>query len=124
MNKMLLPETELGILLVLGLSVFRITRLIVFDKIMEPFRRPFFTEIEEKDEQGKVEIYLIPKEKGIRHWIGELLSCYWCTGFWVSLFLTLLYMMHSVVGDIFIFIFAVAAVGSLIEVIVSKVLGN
>lgn len=124
MNKMILPETELGILLVLGLSVFRITRLIVFDKIMEPFRRPFFTEIEEKDEQGKVEIYLIPKEKGIRHWIGELLSCYWCTGFWVSLFLTLLYMTHSVVGDIFIFIFAVAAVGSLIEVIVSKVLGN
>ena len=85
---MILPKTELGILLVLGLAVFRLTRLIVFDKIMEPFRRPFFTEIEEKDEQGKVEIYLIPKEKGIRSWIGELLSCYWCTGFWVSLCLT------------------------------------
>lgn len=121
---MILSETELGILLVLGLAIFRLTRLIVFDKIMEPFRRPFFTEIEEKDEQGKVEIYLIPKEKGIRSWIGELLSCYWCTGFWVSLCVTLLYMTHSMVGEIFIFIFAVAAVGSLIEVLVSRVLGN
>ena len=69
---MFLPETELGILIVLGLAVFRLTRLIVFDKIMEPFRRPFFTEIEEKDESGKAEIYLIPKEKGIHSWIGEL----------------------------------------------------
>lgn len=124
MNNMILPQTELGILLVLGLAAFRLTRLIVFDKIMEPFRRPFFSEIEEKDEQGKVEIYLIPKEKGIRRWIGELLSCYWCTGFWVSLGLTFLYLTHSTVGDIFILIFAVATVGSLIEVIVSKILGN
>jgi hypothetical protein len=121
---MVLPQTELGILIVLGLAAFRLTRLIVFDKIMEPFRRPFFTEIEEKDESGKVEIYMIPKEKGIQSWIGELLSCYWCTGVWVSLFLTILYMTHSMVGDIFIFLFAVAAIGSLIEVVVSKVLGN
>ena len=121
---MILPETEFGILLVLGLAVFRLTRLIVFDKIMEPFRRPFFSEIEEKDELGKVEIYLIPKEKGIRNWIGELLSCYWCTGFWVSVGLTFLYMTHSVVGEMIIFIFAIAAIGSLIEVIVSKILGN
>lgn len=121
----MVPETELGILLVLGLAAFRLTRLIVFDKIMEPFRRPFFSEIEEKDvETGQVEIYLIPKEKGIRGWIGELLSCYWCTGFWVSLCLTFFYLTHTKIGEIFIFIFAVAAVGSLIEVIVSKVLGN
>lgn len=121
---MILLKTELGILLILGLAVFRLTRLIVFDKIMEPFRRPFFTEIEEKDEQGKVEIYLIPKKTGIRSWIGELLSCYWCTGSWVSLCVTLLYLTHSVVGEVFIFIFAVAAVGSLFEVIASKLLGN
>ncbi len=121
---MFLPQTEFGILFVIGLAAFRVTRLIVFDKIMEPFRRPFFTEIEEKDEEGKVEIYLIPKEKGIHSWIGELLSCYWCTGFWVSLCLTLLYMTHSLVGEMIIFIFAVAAVGSLIEVVVSKILGN
>lgn len=121
---MILPDTELGLLLVLGLAVFRITRLIVFDKIMEPFRRPFFTEIEEKDEQGNVEIYLIPKEKGLRGWIGELLSCYWCTGVWVSVCVTLLYWTHSLFGECIIFIFSLAAVGSLIEVIVSKLLSN
>lgn len=121
---MILPQTELGILLVVGLAAFRITRLIVFDKIMEPLRRPFFSEIEEKDEEGNIEIYLVPKKTGIRSWIGELLSCYWCTGFWVSLCLTLLYMTHTLFGEIFIFVFAVAAIGSLIEVIVSKVLGN
>lgn len=121
---MILPENEFGILLVVGLAVFRLTRLIVFDKIMEPFRSPFFTEKEETDESGKVEIYLIPKEKGIMRWMGELISCYWCTGFWVSLFVTFLYMTHSMFGDVFIFILAVAAIGSLIEVLVSKVLGN
>ncbi len=26
------------------------------------------------------------KGKGLRKWIGELLSCYWCTGVWVSAF--------------------------------------
>ena len=121
---MIVPEAPIGILLIVGLAVFRLTRMIVFDKIMEPLRRPFFTEIEEKDESGKVEIYLIPKEKGFRRWMGELLSCYWCTGFWVSLFFTFLYMTHSIVGEIFIFIFAVAAISSLIEVLVTKWLGK
>lgn len=115
---------QLSTLLLLGLAAFRLTRLIVFDKIAEPFRRPFFTEVEEKDSKGHTEIYLVPKENGIRHWIGELLSCYFCTGFWVSLFLTFLYFSHWKIGEFLVILFAVAAVGSVIEVLVSKWLGN
>jgi Protein of unknown function (DUF1360) len=121
---MLLSQIEFGTFLLLGLAAFRLTRLIVFDQIMAPLRRPFFTEIEEKDEEGKTEIYIIPKEKGLRHWIGELLSCYWCTGVWVSVCLTFLYTLQSQVGEFLILLLAVAAIGSLIEVLVSKWLGN
>ncbi|MDQ7860281.1 DUF1360 domain-containing protein [Peribacillus frigoritolerans] len=28
----------------------------------------------------------MPKEKGLLGWIGQLLSCFWCVGVWVSLF--------------------------------------
>ncbi|MDQ0216291.1 hypothetical protein J2S13_002732 [Oikeobacillus pervagus] len=113
-------EIGLTVLLILGLASFRLTRLIVFDKITEPMRRPFFNEIEEKDENGKEMIYLVPKERGIRKWIGELLSCYWCTGIWVSIFLIALYLEKWLLGEIIIIILAVAAIGSILEVIVTK----
>lgn len=38
---MFLSQHEFTLILLLGLASFRLTRLIVFDKIMEPLRRPF-----------------------------------------------------------------------------------
>ena len=50
----------------LGLASFRLTRLMVFDKITGFIRNIFIKEIEEIDEKGEKAIYLIPKE-----WSGE-----------------------------------------------------
>ncbi|MGG0410551.1 DUF1360 domain-containing protein [Peribacillus simplex] len=116
------PQNEFTLFIILGLASFRLTRLIVFDKIMEPLRRPFFREIEEKNEEGDVEIFLMPKEKGLLGWFGQLLSCFWCVGVWVSLFLVFLYIQHWFISDVLILILAVAAVGAIIEVIISKIM--
>ncbi|MGE7602059.1 DUF1360 domain-containing protein [Peribacillus sp. NPDC097675] len=119
---MFLSQSEFTIVLLLGLASFRLTRLIVFDKITEPLRRPFYKEIEEKNEEGISEIYLVPQEKGLRGWVGQLLSCFWCVGVWSSLFLVVLYLEHVFIGEVLILILAVAAVGSIIEVIISKIM--
>ncbi|OCA87343.1 DUF1360 domain-containing protein [Pseudobacillus wudalianchiensis] len=111
-------------LTVLFLSSFRLTRLLVFDDIMEKVRAPFFMEVEEKTETGEVELFIVPREKGLRGWIGRLLSCYWCTGVWASAFCCLLYVFSPHTGRFFIMILAVAGGAALIESIVQRLIGG
>ncbi|MDQ7862783.1 DUF1360 domain-containing protein [Peribacillus frigoritolerans] len=40
---------------------------------------------------GQLEEIIEIKGSGIRHFIGSLLSCYWCVGFWCSLITVLIY---------------------------------
>lgn len=108
----------------IGLATFRLTRLIVFDKITEMLRMPFFDEVEEVNPAGDKEVYLVPKQGKFKRWIGELLSCYWCTGIWVSLFLVFLYSFYPIIAEPFIVILAVAAIGAIIETIISAFLGK
>lgn len=70
----------------LVLASFRLTRLIVFDKITWFIRKPFH-EIIEEEENGVMASYIKIKGSGLRKWIGELLSCYWCTGVWAAVLL-------------------------------------
>ncbi|PLR78798.1 sporulation protein [Bacillus sp. V3-13] len=115
---------DFWLIVIIGIASFRLTRLIVFDKITEFIRAPFFEEQIEEDPDGNKEIYLVPKGNGIRSWIGELLSCFWCTGVWSSLLLTVVYFLVPVIGVPVIFVLAVAAVGSVIEIFISKALGS
>lgn len=119
----MLENTDLTIIILLGLASFRLTRLIVFDKITEFIRRPFFDEVEEQEADGTIEIYLIPKKSGVKGWVGELLSCYWCTGIWVSMLLAGLHLYQSTVGEYIIIVLAIAAIGSIIETVISKMIG-
>ena len=93
----------------LALASFRITRLIVFDRITEFIRRPFFDEIVEKNEMGQEE---------------ELLDCYWCTGFWVSLLLFLLYWFFPQVAEPVILVFALAGAAAIIETVIGWFIGE
>ncbi|WP_339149697.1 MULTISPECIES: DUF1360 domain-containing protein [unclassified Sutcliffiella] len=108
--------------LLLGLASFRLTRLIVLDKIAAFIRRPFMEEIEEKNDKGEIEEYIVLKGKGIRRWIGELLSCYWCTGIWVTTGLFLLMMFYPLAGKPVLFILAAAGIAGIIESILSKLI--
>ncbi|MCC3355655.1 DUF1360 domain-containing protein [Bacillus sp. REN16] len=108
--------------ILLGLASFRLTRLLVFDKITEFIRRPFHEMIEEELPDGTVEEYIQLKGTGLRRWIGELLSCYWCTGIWATGFLYLLYVFYTPLSEPLIVIFAIAGLAAIIETCVTRLL--
>ncbi|MFD0772269.1 DUF1360 domain-containing protein [Bacillus sp. CGMCC 1.60114] len=105
-------------------AVFRLTRLLVYDKIASFIRAPFVDEIQITEEDGTVSTYMKIKEAGIRKFFGELLSCYWCTGIWVSAILLLCYAWIPKVAEPIILLSAVAGVAAIIETIVSRWLND
>lgn len=105
-------------LILLSLASFRLTRLIVFDKITSFIRKPFFQEEEEKNEKGEIEIYIVPKKSGFKGWVGELLSCYWCTGVWITIFIVCISYFIPYWSGPLIVVLAVAGLASLLETIV------
>ncbi|KOP81764.1 DUF1360 domain-containing protein [Cytobacillus solani] len=111
-------------LLILALASFRLTRLLVYDKITEFIRRPFFEELEETNKDGEVEIYLVPKKGGIRGFFGNLLSCYWCTGVWSSIILCLLYLFNMPLTLPILLVLAVAGLAALIETAIQNWMEN
>lgn len=118
-----MPSITIFEFFLLSLASFRITRLIVFDTITTFLRKPFHEIVEEENEDGVVEKYLHIKGSGIKFWIGELLSCYWCVGVWISIILySFLQVFPAFVGSIII-IFAIAAMASIVETVVSKLIG-
>nr|WP_239583419.1 DUF1360 domain-containing protein [Metabacillus iocasae] len=102
-------------LILFVLATFRLTRLIVFDKITWFIRQPFHEVVEESKEDGSVETYLHIKGKGLRKWIGELLSCYWCTGMWCALALYFSYLAIPHLAFPLISILAIAGLAGIIE---------
>jgi hypothetical protein len=110
--------------LMLSLASFRLTRLLVFDKITEFIRAPFFDEIREENEQGEIEVYYITKSSGIKKFLGELLSCYWCTGIWAASVTIGLHYFFPVLSEPIILILAIAGVASILELIVQQFIHN
>ncbi len=111
---------ELSEFIILALACFRLTRLIVFDKITEFIRSPFFDEITEVNEQGNEEIYYVPKASPLKKFIGELLSCYWCTGIWVSAGVIISYYLYPAFFGPVLIIFAAAGLAAIIELFVQQ----
>ncbi|MBP2241197.1 hypothetical protein J2Z40_001759 [Cytobacillus eiseniae] len=106
-------------LLILAFASFRFTRLLVYDQITEFMRKPFFDEVQETTEEGVSEEYYVPKT-GLRGFFGQLLSCYWCTGIWSSLFLCLFYLYFPEIAIPFLLVLAVAGLAAIIETVVQK----
>ncbi|WP_335869931.1 DUF1360 domain-containing protein [Bacillus sp. 2205SS5-2] len=109
-------------LFVLSVASFRLTRLLVYDKITEFIRTPFFNEVKETNDQGEEAIYLIPKPMGIRRFLGELLSCHWCTGIWSAAVLYGLYVIFPFVAIPIAIILSIAGVGALIETVIQALI--
>lgn len=89
-------------LAVLILASFRLTHLIVYDEITSFLRAPFLQEVYESDERGEMVTRIEIKGKGLRRWIGSLLSCHWCVGVWSSAFIVLLYWLFPAVFPLFL----------------------
>lgn len=108
--------------ILLSLASFRLTRLIVYDKITAFLRKPFFDEIEEKNDKGETEIYIIPKKTGFKGWMGELLSCYWCTGIWSAIVIVAVSFFFPYWSNPVIVVLAVAGLASFVETAVQHLL--
>lgn len=101
-----------------SLAVFRMTRLFVYDQIMEWFRKPFMMEYVELNADGKEEVYIAPKEGGMIGWLGALFSCYWCMGIWVATGLFAFHLIYPIIASIIIPIFAAAGLAALPETLI------
>ncbi|MDX8362525.1 DUF1360 domain-containing protein [Cytobacillus sp. IB215316] len=107
---------------ILFLASFRLTRLIIYDTITAFLRKPFHEVIEEEQPNGAIVTYMQVKGTGLRAWIGELLSCYWCSGIWCTTFFYVGYLFWPFLFKPLIFIFAIAGCAAIIEVIISRLL--
>ncbi len=104
----------------MSFAAFRVTRLVVYDKITRWFRELFVHTVEiEKNGEAWVEIR--PFKNGFFGTIHELLSCPWCIGFWSALIIAFTYFMYPWAWFV-IFFLALAGAGSLIQ-LVANVLG-
>ncbi|MED3563785.1 DUF1360 domain-containing protein [Bacillus xiapuensis] len=98
--------------IMLILASYRLTHLIVFDKITEFIRKPFVKKVEVKTEEGT-------KSKEVpTSMFGYLLKCYWCAGVWSAILLGGAYLLFPKVTFVFIFIFSIAGGQSIIETFV------
>ncbi|MFS8630974.1 MAG: DUF1360 domain-containing protein [Bacillales bacterium] len=107
-----------------SLASFRLTRLIVFDKITEFLRAPFLQEEVIVNEDGEKEVYYVPKKGVIRNFIGELISCTWCTGIWASAALYLCYLFYPAFAAPVIVILAIAGSAQVVETAVQLLSGE
>lgn len=114
-----MSDIGLDIVFLFGLASFRLARLFVFDKIMNWFRASFLEEVKEVNVAGQEIFKKVPKGKGVRRFVGELLRCYWCVGIWISFMLVVSYLLLPEVTLVIVIIFAISALGSIIETVIS-----
>lgn len=73
---------SVGVLVLLALASYRITRLIVIDSILDELRDWFFTKLDFKIDKT-TNVY--QSRNVICKKLSYLLQCTWCAGVWVSL---------------------------------------
>lgn len=112
------------LLVLFALASFRLTRLIVYDKITKFIRNPFIEEMDIQAEDGSVVTYVKIKGRGLQKWIGELLNCYWCTGIWTTAFLMILYYFMPKFAELLLFLLGIAGMAAIIETVVSRLIND
>ncbi len=98
--------------IMLILASYRLTHLIVFDKITEFVRKPFMKKIEVETDHGK-EVKEVPKSM-----FGYLLNCYWCAGVWSAVLLGGFFLLVPRYAKILIFILSISGAQAIIETFV------
>lgn len=98
----------------MALAAFRITRLVVYDKITRWFRE-LFVQRRIFEENGKRFVEVEPYERGFSRTVSELLACPWCIGFWSALIIAFCYFVFPWAWFV-IFFLAIAGAGSFVQV--------
>lgn len=89
--------------IILALAAWRGTRFVVQDELFGPVRDKIW---------GKW-----PPESTK---IGYLLTCYWCSGFWMAVILSLIFVFGGIVGYVIVLILAVSAVIGLLQELIER----
>ena len=100
----LIDNLKLFDFVVISLAAYRLTRLLVYDKVLN-FLRDFI--IKSKSEAGFV--------KSTQYF----LTCPWCAGIWMTLLIVVLYL-YFPAGRLFVNILAISGVASFIHIVISK----
>ncbi|KAA6451965.1 DUF1360 domain-containing protein [Bacillus swezeyi] len=95
------------------LASYRLTHLIVFDKITEFIRKPFMKKKKTIDEQGHADTKKVPKSN-----FGYLLNCYWCAGIWCAIIIGLGYLFIPDASIPVILILSIAGAQAILETFV------
>jgi len=101
----ILELTAMDVILI-GVSTFRLGRMIAFDRIMDPLREPFSKVVDDNSGEGKT---VVPRGNGFRQALGQLIVCPTCVGTWVAAVLVALMLVYP--AGTRIFLYATAAVG-------------
>lgn len=77
-------------LIIIFLASYRLTHLVVFDKIFEPVRNLFVRRYYSISTEG-LRIRYELQGGPVRGFIGMIMNCFWCAGIWVSFGVAALY---------------------------------
>ena len=86
----------------LALATYRVTRILVFDKIFK-FFRDFI--------RSKSQLYVF-------YVVKEIIGCPWCAGVWVALFNATIYFLVPY-GNLFVYLLAIAGIASFFVIFVN-----
>jgi len=106
--------------MIITLAVFRLTRLLVYDSVFRFFRDFFVEKATDKDIDGNEIIIRRIYKDGIKRTVSDLLSCPWCIGMWISLFVSFFYFISPYMWFP-IFVLAIAGFSSLIQITINLV---
>ena len=95
-------KIELAHVFILGLAVYRLTRLIIQDQVFDRARKAVWNKFGPKDG------------------IGYLITCYWCTSFWVSSLVVLCYTIVPIPTTAVAFVLALSAITGIIAAWLDK----
>jgi hypothetical protein len=98
---------EITDLILLGLATQKLSRVATRSKVMTPFRAPF---TKNPEPAGGGEVEETPRGTGLRRTIGELLTCPFCIGTWISLTLLVGFSAEEKVTRFIAGIFAIGSV--------------
>jgi len=108
------PESiSLFDVLIIALASFRITRLVVYDKITRFFRE-FFMHKKSVEKGGIGYVEMTPYTRGIRATLYQLVTCPWCVGMWSALIATFCYFATQWAWYVLLLL-AIAGVSTLIQ---------
>jgi hypothetical protein len=105
--------------LLMSLAAFRITRLLVYDKITRWFRE-LFAQKRSFEKDGHAWVEIVPYQRGFRATVYDLLGCPWCIGFWSAIVIAFCYFMFSWAWFV-IFFLALAGAGSLVQLVANLI---